>query len=104
MFIQLRKHGAELQHESAVVPCQMNGALKDFSRWPTLISVITLEPVLGFHGLWCLLFGLSRFLALGEEIVLLNLLGLRLSCHLAKVIVAVLAFCFLLPTSLSRII
>ena len=69
----------------------MDGALKDLSRWPTLVCIVTLEPVLNFHYLRQLLLRSTHFLSLSEDIVLLYLLCLRLTCHLVEVIVA-LAF------------
>ena len=69
----------------------MDGALKDLSGRPTLVCIVTLEPVLNFHYLRQLLLRSTHFLSLSEDIVLLDLLCLRLPRHLVEVIVA-LAF------------
>ena len=80
----------------------MDGALKDLSRWPTLISIVTLKPVLNFHYFRQLLLGSTHFLSLSKDIVLLDLLCLRLPSHLAEVIVA-LSFALPLVAGLGRV-
>ena len=80
----------------------MDGALKDLSGRPTLVCIVTLEPVLNFHYLRQLLLRSTHFLSLSEDIVLLDLLCLRLPRHLVEVIVA-LAFALPLVAGLRRV-
>ena len=46
MLVKLRQDSAELQYETAMVPCQMNRTLQDFTCRTVRRLVVALEPVL----------------------------------------------------------
>ena len=84
MLIKLGEHGAELEHESAIVARQVDGALEDLARWPTSLSLycIAIEPVLGKHELDFLrafLVVVSNVSAVWREVVLIDNDCLRLA-------------------------
>jgi len=65
-----------LQNEAAVVPCEVDRALKDLSWWPILLGAVAIEPVfdrdlLNFLSFFVGITGVASG-TLGEKVVLVD--------------------------------